>query len=113
LTYLFGTNISNSFVGNYSHFDNKIDSATVGVPEIRINPEQDWRSGTNAVTPQDTPQRRFQLKDDLTLIKGKHTWSSRRQLRMDVHWRNIHVCESGAVQAFLDRRKRRSGGLQY
>ncbi|HKP68133.1 MAG TPA: carboxypeptidase regulatory-like domain-containing protein [Pyrinomonadaceae bacterium] len=73
LTYLFGANISNSFVGNYSHFDNAIHATTLGVPEIRINPEQDWRSGTNAVTPQDTPQRRFQLKDDLTWIKGKHT----------------------------------------
>jgi hypothetical protein len=75
LTYLFGANISNNFVVNYSHFDNAIDSVTVGVPEIRINPEQDWRSGTNAVTPQDTPQRRYQIRDDLTWVKGNHTWN--------------------------------------
>jgi hypothetical protein len=72
-TYLFSTNISNNFVANYSHFDNAIESVTQGVPEIRINPEQDWRSGTNAVTPQLTPQRRVQLRDDLTWVKGKHT----------------------------------------
>ena len=73
LTYLFGSNISNNFVANYSQFKNAIDSATTGVPEIRINPEQDWRSGTNAVTPQDTPQKRFQLRDDLTWVRGNHT----------------------------------------
>ena len=75
LTYLLGSNISNNFVANYSHFDNAIDAVTQGVPEIRINPEQDWRSGTNAVTPQLTPQRRFQLRDDLTWVKGKHTFN--------------------------------------
>jgi hypothetical protein len=73
LTYAFGSNISNNFVANYSNFHNRINPFTVGVPEIRINPEQDWRSGTNAITPQDTPQKRFQLRDDLTWIKGKHT----------------------------------------
>ena len=75
LSYLFGTNISNNLVVNYSDFTNAIDPLTVGVPEIRINPEQDWRSGTNAITPQDTPQKRIQIRDDLTWVKGKHTWN--------------------------------------
>ena len=75
LTYLFGTSISNNFVVNYSRFRNAIDPVTVGVPEIRINPEQDWRSGTNAITPQDTPQVRYQIRDDLTWVKGNHTWN--------------------------------------
>ena len=73
LTYSFGSNVSNNFVVNYSDFVNAIDSVVTGVPEIRINPAQDWRSGTNAVTPQDTPQKRFQLRDDLTWVKGNHT----------------------------------------
>ena len=72
LTYSLGSNISNNFVVNYSDFKNAIDSVTPGLPEIRINPAQDWRSGTNAVTPQDTPQKRVQLRDDLTWFKGSH-----------------------------------------
>lgn len=75
LTYAFGSNISNNLVVNYSDFVNAIDPATVGVPEIRLNPEQDWRSGTNAVAPQDTPQKRFQLRDDITWVKGNHTFN--------------------------------------
>ncbi len=75
LTYLFGSNISNNFVANFSNFKNAIDAVTQGVPEIRINPEQDWRSGTNALTPQITPQKRFQLRDDLTWVSGRHTWN--------------------------------------
>ena len=73
LTYSFGTNVSNNFVVNYSDFVNAINPVVAGVPEIRLNPEQDWRSGTNAVTPQDTPQKRFQIRDDLTWVKGNHT----------------------------------------
>jgi hypothetical protein len=75
LTYAFGTNISNNLVVNYSDFKNAIRPAVEGIPEIRINPEQDWRSGTNAVTPQDTPQKRFQIRDDLTWVKGNHTFT--------------------------------------
>ncbi len=73
LTYAFGPSISNNLVVNYSNFKNAINPVVAGVPEIRLNPEQDWRSGTNAVTPQETPQKRFQLRDDLTWIAGDHT----------------------------------------
>ena len=75
LTYAFGSNMSNNFIVNYSDFHNRIDPVVAGLPEIRINPDQLWRSGTNAVTPQDTPQKRFQLRDDFTWIKGNHTLS--------------------------------------
>lgn len=75
LTYLFGSSISNNFVVNFSRFNNAIDPVAAGIPEIRINPEQDWRSGSNAITPQDTPQTRYQIRDDLTWVKGKHTWN--------------------------------------
>lgn len=73
LTYVFGPNISNNLVVNYSNFKNAINPVTPGVPEIRLNPEQDWRSGTNAVSPQETPQKRLQFRDDLTWIHGDHT----------------------------------------
>lgn len=75
LTYAFGSNMSNNLVVNYSNFKNVINPFTVGVPEIRLNPEQDWRSGTNAITPQETPQKRFQIRDDVTWIKGRHTFN--------------------------------------
>lgn len=74
-TYSIGSSMSNNFVFNYSDFLNEINPVTVGVPEIRLNPEQDWRSGTNSVTPQATPQKRFQLRDDFTWLKGNHTWT--------------------------------------
>ena len=75
LTYAFAPNVSNNVVVNYSDFRNAIRPVTVGVAEIRLNPEQDWRSGTNAITPQDTPQKRFQVRDDLTWVKGNHIFS--------------------------------------
>jgi hypothetical protein len=73
LTNAFGSNISNNFVANYLDFRNHIDPVTTGVPEIRLLPESDFRSGTNASAPQVTEQKRFQLRDDLTLVKGPHT----------------------------------------
>jgi hypothetical protein len=70
--YTFSPTMSNNLVVNFSDFKNSIDPAVAGVPEIRINPEQDWRSGTNALTPQVTPQKRFQVKDDMTWLRGNH-----------------------------------------
>jgi len=75
VTYAFGTNISNSFVANYSDFLDAIDPVTTGTPEIRLNPEQDFRAGTNALAPQRTQQKRLQLRDDLTWVKGKHIFT--------------------------------------
>ena len=75
LTDTFGSNISNNFVVNYLDFRNHIDPITQGAPEIRLLPEQDFRSGTSASAPQATFQKRFQLRDDLTFVKGKHTFN--------------------------------------
>lgn len=75
LTRAFGSNTSNNLVVNYNDFKNGIDPVVAGVPEIRIIPEQDWRSGTSSVTPQRTFQKRFQLRDDLTWVKGNHTFT--------------------------------------
>ena len=84
-----------------------------GVPEIRINPEQDWRSGTNAVTPQDTPQRRFQLQDDLTWIRGNHTFSFGGNYERTSIGGTFTFANPVALQAVLDRREWRSGSFQY
>jgi hypothetical protein len=56
-------------------FHNRIDPATKDFPEIRvINPDQNWKSGTNYITPQVTDQSRNQIKDDLTWSRGAHTF---------------------------------------
>jgi hypothetical protein len=73
LNYSFSPTVSNNFVFNFSDFDNAINPAVEGVPEIRLSFDPDFRTGTNAITPQTTLQKRIQLRDDLTWIKGNHT----------------------------------------
>jgi hypothetical protein len=74
MTRNFGSNLVNSLLYNFNDFHNRIDPATEGFPEIRvINPDQNWKSGSNYITPQVTDQSRHQIKDDLTWTKGAHT----------------------------------------
>jgi hypothetical protein len=73
LTYALSSNASNNLIFNFSDFNNAIDPAVPGLPEIRLSFDPDFRTGTNAITPQDTLQKRVQLRDDLTWIKGSHT----------------------------------------
>ena len=64
----------NDFRYAINDFHNRIDPATPGIPEIRvINPDQNWKSGANYITPQVTDQRRNQIRDDLTWSRGKHS----------------------------------------
>jgi carboxypeptidase family protein len=64
----------NDFRYAINDFHNRIDPASPGVPELRvINPDQNWKSGANYITPQVTDQRRNQIRDDLTWSKGKHS----------------------------------------
>jgi hypothetical protein len=72
-TYSFSPNISNNFVFNFSDFNNAINPAVEGVPEIRLSFDPNFRTGTNAITPQTTLQKRYQVRDDLTWLKGNHT----------------------------------------
>ncbi|MFL6275898.1 MAG: carboxypeptidase regulatory-like domain-containing protein [Blastocatellia bacterium] len=63
----------NDFRYAINDFHNRIDPASPGVPELRvINPDQNWKSGANYITPQVTDQRRNQIRDDLSWSKGKH-----------------------------------------
>lgn len=73
LTYTFSPNISNNLIFNFSDFFNAIDPAVEGTPEIRLSFDPNWRAGSNAITPQTTLQKRYQIRDDLTWIKGDHT----------------------------------------
>lgn len=72
LTYTFSPNVSNNLIFNFSDFTNAIDPAVEGIPEIRLSFDPNWRAGTNAIAPQTTLQKRYQVRDDLTWIKGNH-----------------------------------------
>ena len=75
LTSAIGANVSNNFVFNFTDFRNHINSATPDFPEIRLVPEGDFRSGTNASAPQATFQKRLQFRDDVTWMKGSHVFN--------------------------------------
>lgn len=69
-------NLVNDFRYNYNNFHNFIGGVTKDFPEIRVYTagfNQDWRSGTNYLTPQITDQLRNQVRDDLVWSKGRHT----------------------------------------
>jgi hypothetical protein len=68
--------VVNDFHYSFLDFHNFIGGVTKDVPEIRVYTagfNQDWRSGTNYLTPQITDQNRNQIRDDLVWTKGKHT----------------------------------------
>jgi hypothetical protein len=68
-------NLVNDFRYNFNDFHNFIGGVTQNFPEIRVfNPDSNWRSGTNYLTPQITDQNRNQIRDDLTWNKGAHTF---------------------------------------
>lgn len=72
------TSITQTLVNDFRYaindFHNRIDPASPGVPELRvINPDQNWKSGANYITPQVTDQRRNQIRDDMTWSKGRHS----------------------------------------
>lgn len=75
LTRAFSPNISNSFVYSLNDFHNRVDPVVPDIPEIRtVNDGQTFRSGTNAITPQVTDQSRNQIRNDLTWVRGNHTF---------------------------------------
>ncbi|MDX6711438.1 MAG: hypothetical protein QOH96_2454, partial [Blastocatellia bacterium] len=80
VTHSFSSNLVNDIHYNYNNFKNVIQPAspaTGGLGELRIfnnATDQDWRSGTNYLTPQITTQVRNQIKDDVTYARGKHTF---------------------------------------
>lgn len=79
-------NLVNDFRLNVNDFHNRIDPATEGFPQILvINPDQNWRSGTNYITPQVTDQTRHQIKDDLAWSTGAHTF------RFGVDWERTSI----------------------
>lgn len=64
----------NDFRYNFNDFRNALLPATANFPQIGvINPDLNWTSGTNYLTPQVTTQNRNQVRDDLSWSKGAHS----------------------------------------
>ena len=86
LTRTLSTTLVNDLRYNFNDFRNEIQPAAPGFPEIRvINPDQNWKSGTNYLTPQVTTQNRNQVKDDLVWSKGSHS------LRFGGDWEHTSI----------------------
>ena len=86
MTHSLTPTLINDFRFAVNDFHNRIDPATPGVPELRvINPDQNWKSGANYITPQVTDQRRNQIRDDMTWSKGKHS------VRFGVDWERTTI----------------------
>ncbi|HVG22034.1 MAG TPA: carboxypeptidase regulatory-like domain-containing protein [Blastocatellia bacterium] len=93
-THSFTSNLFNDFHYSYNDFRNAIGAATPDFPELRIleGTDQNWRSGTNRITPQETIQKRHQIRDDLTWTKGAHT------IRFGGNWERTNI---GGLLQFL------------
>ncbi len=75
LTRNFSPTVTNNFVYSLNDFHNRVDPLVPNKPELRTIPDgQIFRSGTNAITPQVTDQHRNQLRNDLTWLRGAHTF---------------------------------------
>jgi hypothetical protein len=74
LTTILSPAMTNQLIYNFNDFSDIIDPVTTGVPEIRTFPDQIFRAGQNYITPQTTFQNRNQVKDDVTYVRGAHTW---------------------------------------
>ena len=66
--------LSNELRYSFNDFHNRIDPVVPNVANIRvINPDQNWRSGSNAITPQVTDQGRNQIRNDLAWTTRSHS----------------------------------------
>ncbi|HKP86112.1 MAG TPA: carboxypeptidase regulatory-like domain-containing protein [Blastocatellia bacterium] len=93
LTRTFTPTIFNDLRYSYNNFRNFIGPATVDFPELRVfDVDQNWRSGTNRITPQETLQKRHQIRDDVSWAKGSHS------LRFGGDWERTSI---GGLLQFL------------
>src|ERR1700686_4833059 len=78
VTHNFSNAVTNDFRFGYNDFHNAILPLTPGRIELRVydSPSfsQTWESGSNYITPQITNQKRDQYRDDLTYVRGAHTF---------------------------------------
>jgi hypothetical protein len=68
-------NVVNSFTAGFQYWNNLIDSDQK-VPTITFPPNATLFFGTNVNVPQQSYQRKFQFRDDLSIIKGRHSFKT-------------------------------------
>jgi hypothetical protein len=88
----------NSFNFSFSHFDNSIEPVVPG-PQLTFPSIQD---GASFRVPQATKQRRFQVSDTLTLVRGNHVFN----LGGEVQWVrgdfDLKVFQQGRIELIED-----------
>jgi outer membrane receptor protein involved in Fe transport len=68
-------NLVNTFTAGFQYWNNLIDSDQK-VPTITFPPSATLFFGTNVNVPQESYQRKFQFRDDLSIIKGSHSFKT-------------------------------------
>jgi outer membrane receptor protein involved in Fe transport len=68
-------NIVNSFTVGFQYWNNLIDSAQK-VPTVTFPPSATIFFGTNVNVPQQSYQRKWQFRDDVSIIKGRHAFKT-------------------------------------
>src|SRR5215475_10786360 len=68
-------NLVNSFTLGFQYWNNLIDSAQK-VPTVTFPPNSSISFGTNVNVPQQSYQRKWQFRDDVSIIKGRHAFKT-------------------------------------
>ncbi|MCM3900726.1 MAG: TonB-dependent receptor, partial [Pyrinomonadaceae bacterium] len=88
----------NSFNFSFSNFFNDIEPVTPG-PQLTFPSIQD---GASFRVPQGTKQRRFQVSDTLTMVRGKHTLTFGSEIqRVDADF-DLRVFQQGRIEMIED-----------
>lgn len=74
LSSLFGPNIVNAVMAGYQYWNNVID--TNKLSPATVNFPNGIYFGTNGNVPQETFQKKWQFKDDLSITHGKQSWKT-------------------------------------
>lgn len=72
LNSLFGPNIVNAVAAGYQYWNNVIDTSKLS--PATVNFPNGIYFGTNGNVPQETYQKKWQFKDDLSITHGRQTW---------------------------------------
>src|SRR5262249_54645363 len=64
--------IVNSFTVGFQYWNNVIDS-DLRAPNVTFPPDKSITFGTNVNVPQQSYQRKWQFRDDISILKGNHS----------------------------------------
>lgn len=97
-TRLFGPTAVNNFNFSFSHFQNNIEPVTEG-PQLTFPSIQD---GASFRVPQGTKQRRFQVSDTFTLVRGNHTLKLGGEIQRVRGDFDLRVFQQGRIEMIED-----------